>query len=121
MENVSKAFAEHQEIVDGYAAIAVVDAEKPEQQERQRQEQRSKASEARATQRNNQREEATITALLTGDRIKAANLYVQSVELYADEFNKDWSGKPSKPWHEYNTFPAWWPDSADGGKSLFRP
>ena len=121
MENVSKAFAEHQEIMDGYAAIAVVDAEKPEQQERQRQEQRSKASEARATQRNNQREEATITALLTGDRIKAANLYAQSVELYADEFNKDWSGKPSKPWHEYNTFPAWWPDSPDGGKSLFRP
>ena len=121
MENVSKAFAEHQEIMDGYAAIAVVDGEKTEQQERQRQEQRSKASEARASQRNNLQEEATTTALLTGDRLKAAKLYAQSVELYADEFSKGRGGKPSKPWHEYTSFPVWWPDSPDGGKSLFRP
>jgi hypothetical protein len=116
MENVKKALAEKQELVDGYAAIAVVDAEKPEVQARQRREQQAKASEARLTQRTNLREEAEATALLTGDRTKAAALYAQGMDLYADEFNEGGFGQPAKPWRDNTSFPAWWPESEEGGK-----
>jgi hypothetical protein len=121
MENVKKALAEKQELADGYAAIAVVDAEKPEVQARQRQEQQAKAREARLTQRANLREEAEATALLTGDRTKAAALYAQGMDLYADEFNESWFGQPAKPWRDNTSFPAWWPESGEGGKPASRP
>jgi hypothetical protein len=121
MENVKKALAEKQELADGYAAIAVVDAEKPEAQVRQRQEQQSKAREARITQRTNLREEAEATALLTGDRSKAAQLYAQGMDLYADEFNKGFDGRPAAPWREGSSFPAWWPESPDDGKGRNAP
>lgn len=121
MDNVRKALAEQQEVMDGYVAIAVVDAEKPEAQARQRQEQEGKARDARASERNNLREEAEATALLTGDRVKAAKLYVQSIDLYGDEFNRGWGGRAAAPWQENTSFPSWWPDSPDGGKSLYLP
>jgi hypothetical protein len=116
LDNVKKALAEKQDLADGYAAIAVVDAEKPDAQARQRKEQEAKAREARLTQRTNLREEADATALLTGDRTRAAALYAQSMDLYASEFNEGWFGQPAKPWRENASFPAWWPEGAGGDK-----
>ncbi len=121
MENVKKALAEKQELADGFVAIAVVDSEKPDVQARQRREQESKASEARAMQRTNLREEAEATALLTGDRGKAAALFAQGMDLYADEFNKGWFDQPAKSWRDNISFPAWWPESGEGGKSPSPP
>jgi hypothetical protein len=116
MANVKNALAEKQELADGYAAIAVVDAEKPMVQARQRREQEGKAREARLTQRTNLREEADATALLTGDRDKAASLYAQGMDLYADEFKETGFGQPAKPWRDETSFPAWWPENGEGGK-----